>query len=259
MKISAFYIAEAIQLRRLKETYAGVLLQETPSDLFYRVDAEHYVYVFDYGAVAFCNMSDLDISKNLALLQTYCEHPLAEKIRDDFEVQHSPNAGLNFGFDTLVAPRLDEAVAKIVMLNVAASVTLDFYTQRSEVLLSNIKRLTNQMEMDGTIRIGQKDLLRFIGSTLNSKNRIVENLYIFDDPEQTWEDEYLDKIHKGLARTFDLQSRFKAIEYTFKVVEDNLAVFRELFLHRESSKLEWIIILLICIEVFDLFYSKWAH
>jgi len=33
-------------------------------------------------------------------------------------------------------------------------------------------------------------------------------------------------------------------------------VFRELYLHRESSKLEWIIIILICIEVIDLFVSK---
>jgi uncharacterized Rmd1/YagE family protein len=33
-------------------------------------------------------------------------------------------------------------------------------------------------------------------------------------------------------------------------------VFRDFFLHRESSKLEWIIIALICIEVFDLIMSK---
>lgn len=256
MKITAFYIAEQIQLKKLKETYAGTLLQENPSELFYRVDADQYCYVFDYGAVAFGNMSDVDVSKNLSLLQAYCEHPLAEKLRDDFEIQHQPEEPLHVGFDQLVAPRMDESVIKIAMLNVAASVTMDFYTHRSESLLSEIKDLTNQMEHSGRIRIGQKNLLKFIGRTLNSKNRIVENLYIFDGPDQTWEDEYLDKLHKGLARTFDLQTRFKEVEYTFKVIEDNLAVFRELFLHRESSKLEWIIIVLICIEVFDLIFTK---
>jgi required for meiotic nuclear division protein 1 len=39
-------------------------------------------------------------------------------------------------------------------------------------------------------------------------------------------------------------------------VEDNLAVFRELYMHRESSQLEWIIIILICIEVAEMLITK---
>jgi uncharacterized Rmd1/YagE family protein len=256
MKIAAFYIAEQLQLKRLKETYAGLLLSENPSELFYRMDEDRYFYAFDYGAVVFANMSDTDVSKNLALLQQFAEHPLPEMLRDDFEITHRPEEQLTFGFDNLTAPRLDEDVAKIVMLNVAHSVALDFYSQRARDLLSEIQRFTNQMELEGSISISRNNMLRFIGRMLNSKNRIIENLFIFDSPDLIWENEYLDRVHRGLARTFETQTRFKEIEYTFKVVEDNLSVFRELYLHRESSKLEWIIIILICIEVFDLIISK---
>jgi len=256
MKITAFYIAEQLDLRRLKEAYAGTLLQENPSELFYRVDDDEYFYAFDYGAVVFANMSDTDVSKNLALLQNFCAHLLPEKIRDDFEIMHLPENPLTFGFDRLVVPLMGEEVMKSAMLNTAHSVAMDFYSQRVHELLSEINRFTTEMEMEGSISISRKNMLRFIGRTLNSKNRIVENLFIFDSPDTTWDDEYLDKIHRGLARTFELQIRFKEIEYTFKVVEDNLSVFRELYLHRESSKLEWIIIVLICIEVFDLILGK---
>lgn len=256
MKITAFYVAEQLQLRKLKEAYAGSLLSENPTELFYRVDDDRYFYAFDYGAVVFANMSDTDVSKNLALLQQFCELPLAEKLRDDFEIQHRPDQQLAFNFDGLVVPQFDEEVVKIAMLNVAHSVALDFYSQRAHELLSEVQGFTNQMETEGTIRISRSNMLRFIGRMLNSKNRIVENLFIFDGPDLAWEDEYLDRIHRGLARTLETQTRFKEIEYTFKVVEDNLSVFRELFLHRESSRLEWIIIALICIEVFDLIISK---
>lgn len=258
MKIVAFYIAEQLHLKRLKETFAGSLLQETPSELFYQVDQEAYFYAFDYGAVVFTHMSDMEMSQHLAFLQGFVDHPLPEKIRDDFEIRVNAGQELHFGFDTLEVPSVTEDVVKIAMLNVAHSVALDFYSQRAHELLSEMQHFTGQMEVHGRVSISRKNMLRFIGRALNTKNRIVENLFIFDSPDLTWEDEYLDRIHRGLARTLETQTRFREIEYTFKVVEDNLSVFRELYLHRESSKLEWIIIILICIEVVNLFVSKWT-
>lgn len=259
MKITAFHIAEQLTLKSLKSAYAATLLQENPSELFYRVDEAGLFYAFDYGVVVFANMPDVDISKNLLLLQQFCINPLPEKIQDDFEITEREGEPLTFNFDSLNVPKLTDEVIKISMLNLAQSVVMDSYAQRAQSLLGEIRGFTNQMETGGNIRISRSNMLRFIGRTLNSKNKVVENLYIFDGPETTWEDEYLDRVHRGLSRTFELPTRFKEIEYTFKIIEDNLSVFRELYLHRESSKLEWIIIILICIEVIDLFLSKIFH
>lgn len=256
MKISCFYIAEQLQLRQFKSSYTGQLLHENPSELFYQVDAESYMYVFDYGAVAFANMSDSEMSHHLSLLQAVGAHLLPEKLRDDFELIHNPGQPLTVHFESLAVPELNENVVRIVLLNLAYSVTMDFFADRAQTLLTDIRRLAQPMETEGVIHIGRRNMLRFIGGALNSKNRIVENLYIFDAPDLTWEDEYLDRIHRALARTFDLQTRFREVEYTFKVIDDNLSVFREFYLHRESSKLEWIIIILICIEVADMIIAR---
>lgn len=256
MKISAYYIAEELRLKPLKEAYAGTLLQENPYELFYRVEENHYLYVFDYGTVVFAGMPVVDVSRNIALLQDYAVNPLPEKIHDDITLNLNPDGILAFRFDTIEVPRLDENVVKIAMLSVAQSVAIDFYSQRARNMLGEINILTNQMEADGTIRIGRRNMLRFIGRTLNSKNKIVENLFIFDSPDITWEDELLDRLHRGLSKHFELQPRFREIEYTFKIIEDNLTVFRELYLHRESNILEYIIIALICIEVIDLLVGR---
>jgi required for meiotic nuclear division protein 1 len=97
---------------------------------------------------------------------------------------------------------------------------------------------------------------RFLGKALNTQNDIAENIYIFDAPDLTWEDEYLDKLHRGLIKHFDLKVRFSEIEYTQRIIENNLTVFREIIHQRESNLLEVIIILLILVEVFDLFITK---
>jgi required for meiotic nuclear division protein 1 len=256
MKLSAFYIAEQIQLRQVVDAYTATLLVDNPSELFYRVDQEQYLYVFDFGVVVLGNMSDVDMTKNLSVLKQYCKNPYADKISDDFLIEHRPDAPMKFHFDSLTVPRLDEHVVRIAMFNLAQSVALDFFDQRGEQLLSDVRLFTNEMEERGGIKISRKNMIKFIGRTLNSKNRIIENLFIFDSPEMTWDDEYLDQVHRGLVRTFELPTRFREVEYTFKVVEDNLAVFRELYMHRESSQLEWIIIILICIEVAEMLITK---
>lgn len=259
MRLSAYYIAEQIQLPQLRQAYAGTPLTEHPSELFYAVEEDQYLYIFDFGVVVAANMADVDISKNLMFITQFARNAFEQKITDDFEIEHRPGGALKFRFDSLVVPQLDDSVVKIAMFNLAQSVALDYYTQRAQTLLSEVRRFAEEMETRGGISISRRNMIRFIGRTLNGKNKIIENLYIFDSPDVTWDDEYLDQVHRGLGRTLELQSRFKEVEYTFKIVEDNLSVFREIYMHRENKQLEWIIIILICIEVADLLISKLAH
>ncbi len=75
-------------------------------------------------------------------------------------------------------------------------------------------------------------------------------------PSSVWDDQYLDKLHQGLIKYFDLRVRFSEIEYMLRIIEDNLSVFREIIHQRESNILEYIIIVLILVEVFDLVLTK---
>src|SRR5690606_1922934 len=115
---------------------------------------------------------------------------------------------------------------------------------------------THQLEKTGRLRISRNNMMRFLGRALNAQNEIAENIYIFDAPELVWDDEYLDKLHQGLIKHFDLRVRFSEVEYTLRTIESNLAVFREIINQPESSMLEVIIIILILVEVFDLFITK---
>jgi Uncharacterized conserved protein len=79
---------------------------------------------------------------------------------------------------------------------------------------------------------------------------------VFDTPDETWDDEYLNKIDQGLRNTFDLKVRFKDLDYNLQIVTENLQLFKDLMQHRRSDLLEIIIILLILVEVINLFIEK---
>jgi required for meiotic nuclear division protein 1 len=54
----------------------------------------------------------------------------------------------------------------------------------------------------------------------------------------------------------DISIRFKELEYMLKRVESNLGAFVELANAEESKRLEWIVIILIFIEILHLFLYR---
>ena len=54
----------------------------------------------------------------------------------------------------------------------------------------------------------------------------------------------------------NLQARTRSIQDDIRIITDNLELFTNLVLHRKDTFLEWIIILLILIEVINLLAEK---
>jgi required for meiotic nuclear division protein 1 len=100
------------------------------------------------------------------------------------------------------------------------------------------------------------NLKKYIGKTLVLKNRISENLYIFDSPPETWDDENLNRIYSDLKRTFDLKERFIDIQEGLTIVKDNLELFKDLLQYRNSYRLELVIIILILVEAINIFVQR---
>ena len=255
VRLSAIRVANQLDLKGIKSCLDFKALGDTSSELFYCFEGDKYQYYFNYGVIVFSGQAEEEIAVAVKKIESCLKNP-EPWIRDDHEISVIPDAGLQFEFDQLIVDHVDARIIRIAMLNLAQSIALDHYHETSERLLMEIRSFTNNLEMTGKLSINRKNMLKFIGRALNTKNDIADNIYIFDAPEQVWDDEYLDSLHKGLMKHFDLRVRFSEIEYTLRIIEDNLRIFREISQHRESNLLEWIIIILILVEVINLFISK---
>ncbi|MBS1487149.1 MAG: RMD1 family protein [Bacteroidetes bacterium] len=255
IKISALLVANQLDMKGIKAFLDLKPLADTSSELLYGFGGDKYQYYFNYGVVVFAGHSDDEIKVAVRTIMPYQKSPNPQWLRDDHEISIQDGEML-FEFDHVVVNRLDDKVLRIAMFNLAQSVALDYYHSVSENLLTEIRGFSRDLETSGTLNINRTNMLKFIGKALNTQNDIADNIYIFDAPDQVWDDEYLDKLHKGLMRHFDLRLRFSEIEYTLRIIEDNLSIFREISNQRTSTMLEWIIIILILVEVLNLFISK---
>jgi len=256
VRLAAIRIAKQLDLKGIKAFFEMKPAADTSSELFYGFGPDRFQYYFNYGVVVFCGHTDDEIRLAVKTIYAFQKNPNSNWFRDDHEIAVVPGASIEFNFDQLIVDHIDEKIIRIVMFNLAQSIALDYYNEVSENLLTEIRGFTNNLEATGKLSINRTNMMKFIGRALNTQNDIADSIYIFDAPEQVWDDEYLDSVHKGLMKHFDLRVRFSEIEYTLKIIENNLSVFREITHQRESNILEYIIIILILVEVFDLLISK---
>lgn len=255
-KLSAFLVANQLDIKGVKAFLDIKPLADSSSELFYSFGPEKFQYYFNFGVMVFVGYSDDEMKYAVKAVHSYLKNPLANWLRDDHTIKVEDIGESAFNFDELVVKKLDANVIRIAMFNLAQSVALDYYHDVTENLLAEVKSFAHELEHTGKLKISRNNMMRFLGRALNTQNDIAENIYIFDEPELVWDDEYLDKLHQGLTKHFDLRVRFNEIEYTLRIIKDNLTVFREITHHRESNNLEYIIIVLILVEVFDLILSK---
>ncbi len=251
IKIIAYQISETLNIKKLKQEFTGKNIYSSSFELFYETENSTYLYIFEYGVIVFAGYSAIEISKTLSYLKEFSGNPLGERFTEDFQISTGvPSA--NFSYNSLQVPDISPDIIRITMLNVGQSAALDYYSALTQSLLDGTVEMTDSLETAGKFRFSKNQLLKFIGRSMNLKRRIIDNIYILDEPETLWENEALNKINIGLRETFDIRNRFRNLDYKLQIAKENLQLFTELIQHKESSRLEWIIIVLILFEVIHL-------
>jgi len=264
--IYSLHIIDTINLKDAKSKITGKLLNETISELFYDMGGNKFLAIYNYGAISFTNYDKSESSKIVKLIKSISEDITEYNVTDEeikvdvynTETEEEKEKYGNFSFEdnVLYVPEKmfkDKNMFRIVMFNLSQTVTMDYYSSIGDSLLNNTKKLTKELELKGKIDISKSEMMKFIGKSLNAKTNIVDTLYIFDSPDLTWENPDIDELHKFLVYEFDLKSRFRELEYSFKIVDDNLQTFKDIYQHKESYVMETIVIILILIEVIKSF------
>lgn len=253
-KVIAFHLERHLGLKRLRERFSDFnLVKREHSFLLYEDNKQSYFYIKDYGSVVFINSSQELIENVLSLINpnkkqfdNYPNESYNIVFKDSIEVD----------FDKIQIKELTQDVAHIIMLNMAQSVALKHYVDRISVLHDKTLVYSKQLEKKGKINLSKRQMRIFIGKTMNLKNSIAENMFIFDMPELAWNNADLSTLDFQLKDELDIVSRHQSIQLSLDVIKENLDLFKDILQHRYSSMLEWIIIILILFEVIQVIIEK---
>lgn len=255
-KAIALHLAESIDIPACRKAIERELFFGDKDELFY-VDSAGYLYIFRYGIVSFFGFDKADISEILSELEPFYEGKDLSELTDEMEIALVPDGtSPKVTNNKIVLPESNVEGIRLALLHLSQSVALDHFAGLSDQILKETRKHTNYLENNGRLDLGGKELKKYIARVLNINNQISENLYIFDSPEVVWEDEELDRLDRSLKQIFDLKERYRTIKEQGYITKENLELFKDIMDHRESSRLEWIIIILILVEVLDLFIMR---
>ncbi len=94
-----------------------------------------------------------------------------------------------------------------------------------------------------------RDMIRFIGSCIQTRNGVIATLALFDKPDVAWQEEAIDVLFNRLREVLEMDDRFRSLEYKLRMIQDNLVVLVDLSRQRHSIFLETVVLLLILLEV----------
>jgi len=255
LKVEAIQIADSIDIKLFKTSFAANVHRADSDELFYSIAAEKYLYVFKYGILCFLGYSKEEVSAFIQSISPFCKNLFEERLSDEFDIE-TQTGRIKLGYNKIEIAEPDIEILRLIMLNVSQSVALDHFSLQTNKLLTETNSHTQELERKGRLELRGVNLKKYIGRTLNLKNRIAENLYIFDSPEETWEDEELNLLDLDLKKTFDLQARFRTIQDGLQIVKENLELFKDMLQYRNTVVFETIVIILILVEVINLFVEK---
>src|SRR5512133_679791 len=212
-------------------------------------EAGAWVYLSRFGAVVFWNAPPGVVE---AVLRDLNDLPgtgaRAEGARDDLRV-HLQAETDQVGFSEVWLRELSLDKLKVVSLALAQSVALDEVEVEVSLAMSRFGPVVTALRDEGRLVFGQKDLLRTVGFAMAVRAAVLDTLTLFDDPPETWESEALAHLDGALFDQFDLEERLSAVNQKVAYLQDAGATVLDVLAHRKDQRLEWIIIILILVEV----------
>ena len=216
---------------------------------------DSFVFLSRFGGVVFWNCPESlirQIHEELKSLPGLSR--LEEQARDFLKVK----AGVAedaVGFSEVRLRGLTLEKLRIVSLTLAQSVALDHFEAAVSRAMGRFQPVVSALSNEGKLLLPHREVLRIVGFAMEVRAAVLDNLTLFDDPPETWESESLAHLDSALYGQFDLEERLGAIKEKLAYLQDAGATFLGLLDTRKNHRLEWIIILLILVEIL-LFIEK---
>lgn len=145
----------------------------------------------------------------------------------------------------------------IIALVISQSVGLEKHEQDLERHFARSRRLLDMTK--GHSLIKRSKLAQFAKELTFIRHAMLTDLFLLDKPNILWDNAEAEDLYNRLASILELKDRFEIVAFKLSNLKDDIARVLNLINHKHSEFLEWIIIILIGIEIVVMAVEFFKH
>lgn len=150
----------------------------------------------------------------------------------------------------LAVKDLSEARLLVVADALAKSVALARDERRVNAVFDTIEPFAAELASKGRPPWRRKSMLELIGQTLLVRHRVSGRVAVEDKPDVLWDRPDLERLYARLEDEYELEARGRTLNAKIDVIGETARALTDLIDADRSVRLEWIIIILIAMEIF---------
>jgi len=243
--IHAIQPVRQMQLKNWRETFDMAVVYDSPAHRMLR-DGETRIILFRSGVICFFGAGPALQARVIAKAQAAFQ-PIAEPQAEEIALQLGDRDGM--GKDVVMLREWEDERIFLVALRLAQSLALELHEEAVENLLETTMNLLSEVTRSGRLPGRKGGYLRFLASTSATRTEILSRLAVLDNPDVVWETPGLALLSRELSADLELTSRFRALDEKLDAIREGLEVIIVASRHKRETLLEWIIIILITVEL----------
>lgn len=210
------------------------------------------IYLFHFGCIVGLNATKYDftdfynyickidnsLSRNVNFIQFLDSYRLDIKSDSEMEIHNN----------YMVAPKILDYYPQIIAIVLARSAALDRIEVDVDKATDEIEKIIDYLDK-GKLNIDDNKLAKLSGRILRFKYNTISYVMVLDKPEITWNQEGAEDLFVKLADLFDINERYENLRLKTESIMDITEAFTILGHAHRGTKLEWMIIILITLEI----------
>lgn len=251
ISISAHYVCQNIDLARFETHTQFAVESKMRSHIDFKVTDDQWMRVYGFGAIVLINLPTSFLKRIFTKkARQCCTVEFADPASEEYAVVIDPTLERDtVEYDAVRVRALTLERRSILADILAQSVVIDNSDAQAEKMVQQFSAYTTLLEQRGRLKVSTRTILKLIGKNYGILELVVSRLSLLDRPETVWEDKELEHFFEELRSMFDLEDRFKALDFKLQLIQSHSSLFLQTIGERRIEVLEIIIVALIIFEI----------
>jgi len=218
--------------------------------------AAQEVFVFEFGAAVFWGFSRNENSLLINEIREFATKGVLseaefEEVEDDMAFIASAEAeAISVANDVITLPvNTVEKQRLAVSYAIAQSNVLAIFEARVEKKVEEYKYIPETLAAKGHIHLSNNKIGRMIGEIFVIRHDLNLHSDILDTPDFFWKEEAVEPEYKMVMRYLEMSGRVTVLNTRLDMLRELLDVLQQQMETAHATKLEWIVIWLIFVEI----------